>query len=135
MGRLRLLVISGGLLIAALWIGVPLTPAKADCSSGWPGGGMDDGQYASLFGLNAPLYGQPQIDRAAARALLEAYNAAGRPADFNIEPYLKNGPDCEGGLNPSGATTTIETDNPGNDNDDDDDNDNDRNENRRNDND
>lgn len=108
--RLKLIGMVSILLFTAICFVVPMQLAQA-CDA-WPGGGLDDGPYQNLYSINAPLHGKQQIDKAAARALDEAWAAAGRPDNFDASPYLKYGPDCEGG---PGSTT--QSNNPnGNDN-------------------
>jgi hypothetical protein len=95
--KLKLLGVTSALLVAAIWAGIPV-PTTSACDE-WAGGGLDDGPYQSLFSVGAPLHGRGDINRAAARVLLEAWTAAGQPADFDATPYTTYGPDCEGGIN------------------------------------
>jgi hypothetical protein len=95
--KVKIIGLMGTLLFTAIWLGVPVQPATA-CEP-WTGPGLDDGPLQSLYSINAPLQGQGNVDRSAARALLDAWNAAGQPSNFDPSPYLKYGPDCEGGIN------------------------------------
>jgi hypothetical protein len=97
--KLKVFGLLGMLLFAAICFVMPMQVAQG-CDA-WPGGGLDDGPYQALYSTNAPLQGKGQIDRAAARALNEAWAAAGRPDNFDASPYLKAGPDCDG---PSSTT-------------------------------
>ncbi len=108
--KVKIIGVTGLLSIAAVWLSMPTQQAGA-CDA-WPGGGLDDAPYQSLYSIGAPLNGQGNVDRAAARALLEAWNAAGQPSNFDASPYLKYGPDCEGGP----GSASLATDNPTNDN-------------------
>jgi hypothetical protein len=118
--KLKIVSVTGFLAIAAVWWSMPTPPAGA-CDA-WPGGGLDDAPYQSLFSLNAPLYGRDNIDRAAARALMEAWAAAGRPDNFDATPYLKYGPDCDGPSSASVASTPNNDNHAQNDNKQDNDN-------------
>src|SRR5262245_33503767 len=69
--KLKLVGLTGCLLIAATWIGMPTRPASA-CDA-WTGPGLDDAPLQSLYSINAPLHGRDNsIDRSAAKALLDA---------------------------------------------------------------
>jgi len=107
--KLKIVSVTGFLAIAAVWLSMPAQQAGA-CDA-WPGGGLDDGPYQSLYSIGAPLNGQGNIDRAAARALMEAWAAAGRPNNFDATPYLKYGPDCDGPTSASVASNNSDNDN------------------------
>ncbi|HEX3244244.1 MAG TPA: hypothetical protein VHX16_02455 [Chloroflexota bacterium] len=106
LAKLKLIGLAGILLFTALCLVMPMQLVQA-CDA-WPGGGLDDATYQNLYGLNAPLNGRDQIDRAAARALNDAWVAAGRPENFDASPYFKSGPDCEGGPGSASLATTTQ---------------------------
>lgn len=94
--RIRFLALALSVLLGMLAVMASSRQVQAQCDP-WPGGPLDDEPNASLYSYGAPLQGRGPIDRAAARALWEAWHAAGEPTSFDVEPYLKYGPNCEGG--------------------------------------
>jgi hypothetical protein len=99
---IRVIVLVVAVLTMALVPRLPFQGVRAADCQPWPGGGLDDELYQSLYSINAPLQGHGDIDKAAARALWEAWHDAGHPDGFDATPYLKPGPGCEDG----GTVTT-----------------------------